>query len=212
MDRTFAPIELDDRGSFAWVEAGPAERASTAIVVNGGCLVCDPVDAPGLDAALAAIGPVLAVWTLLGRHRRDGDAVARRSGADWLTPAAILETRPPAGVQVRPISGSELLVWVPDRHLLVVPESLGTVRLFKTRDDELLGVHPIARLRPPRPAFAGIVPEVIAVGHGPPLREGAAGALEPALLFARRGIPRAYGRLAAAGLRAALRRRAASRA
>ena len=42
--------------------ADPSERlqrASTAVAVEGGCLVCDPVDADGLDALLAGIGPVL---------------------------------------------------------------------------------------------------------------------------------------------------------
>jgi hypothetical protein len=44
-------------------------------------------------------------------------------------------------------------------------------------------------LSPPRRVFAGIEPEVIAVGHGEPLTDGAAEALRDALRTARLGLP-----------------------
>lgn len=210
-------VAIDDRGSFSWVERGPALRASSAIALGGGCIVCDPVDWPGLDAALEPIGPPAAVWTLLSRHRRDGAAVAARHGVPFLSPAQVRAATPPAGVQVRLVAGSrtrttELALWLPDRGLLVSPETFGTVPWFRAREGDRLGVHPIARLRPPRAAFAGIVPATIAVGHGGPLRDDAAAAIADALRSARADLPRAYVRIAVLTVTALLRRRAASRA
>src|SRR5438445_3497093 len=85
------PLPLDDRGSFAWLaDAGdPMSRSSCALAVSGGCLAVDPVDVPGLDEALSAIGPVLGVVTLLDRHQRDAAAVAARLGAERVMPVAL---------------------------------------------------------------------------------------------------------------------------
>ena len=79
---------LDEQGSIAWI-ADPSERlqrASTAVAVEGGCLVCDPVDADGLDALLAGIGPVLGVCRLLDRHGRDAASLAARHAAPLVEP------------------------------------------------------------------------------------------------------------------------------
>ena len=81
--------DLDEQGSFAWL-AHPdefMERASTAVALGGGgWLLVDPLDAPGLDEALAAGGEVRAVATLLNRHDRDAEAIAARHGAPRVFP------------------------------------------------------------------------------------------------------------------------------
>jgi glyoxylase-like metal-dependent hydrolase (beta-lactamase superfamily II) len=203
------PLPLDDRGSFAWIaDAGdPMTRSSCAVVVDGGCLVVDPVDVPGLDEALSAIGPVLGVVTLLDRHQRDAAILATRLGAERLLPLGLggsgLHI---AGVEERTVSDRriwhESLLWLPDRRLLVCAETLATADAFLLRADDRLGMHPLARIRPPRRAFAGIDPLVIAVGHGPPLRDGASEALRQTLRTARRSLPRHWARLLPAAVRA----------
>jgi hypothetical protein len=181
---------LDDRGSFAWVSDDRLERAACALACEGGCLVVDPVDRPGLDAALALLGPVLAVTTLLDRHRRDSGTVAARHGAPVVVPIAL---GGPGiglpGVEERTVTAwrgwREALLWLPERGLLVCPETIGTARYFLARASDPLGVHPFRRFAFPRRAFAGLEPAVIAVGHGPPVTAGAADSLR--FVLARAG-------------------------
>jgi hypothetical protein len=212
------PLPLDDRGSFAWLaDAGdPMSRSSCVLAVSGGCLVVDPVDVPGLDEALSAIGPVLAVVTLLDRHQRDAVAVAARLGAERVMPAALggaglhLE-----GVEERTVidrrSWHESLLWLPDRRLLVCVETLGTADYFLARPRDRLGMHPWARIVARRGAFDGIDPLVIAVGHGPPLRDGASQALRRTLRTAHMALPRHWARLLPAAVRASRSARRARR-
>jgi hypothetical protein len=200
---------LDDRGSFAWI-AGPDEpllRASTALAIDGGCLLIDPVDHPDLDAAVVPVGPVRGVVTLLDRHDRDADAVAGRHGAPRLVPGVLAGRGEPLavpGVQERVVLSvlgwNESALWVPDRALLVVADALGTIPQFLASDADPLGVHPLLRLRPPRGALA-VEPRAIAVGHGTPVTVDAAAALRRALETARSGLPATWGRAALQGLR-----------
>jgi hypothetical protein len=189
--------QLDERGSIAWM-ADPSERmqrASVALAVEGGCLVCDPVDSDGLDQLLAKIGPVLGVCRLLDRHGRDSTALAARHGAPLVaarelgsTPAfASIETR----VLYRARRWHETALWLPGRRLLVVAEAVGTIPFFLTRPGDRLGMHMLARLRPPRRALAGLDPDTIAVGHGAPVIGQAGPALARALRRPRLEIPRA---------------------
>ena len=212
------PLPLDDRGSFAWLaDAGdPMTRSSCAVVVDGGCVVVDPVDVPGLDDALSAIGPVLGVVTLLDRHQRDAAALAARLGAERLLPLALggaglhLD-----GVEERTVidrrGWHESLLWLPDRRLLVCAETLATSDPFLVSAGDRLGMHPLARIQPPRRAFDGLDPLVIAVGHGPPLRDGASDALRLTLRTARRSLPRHWARLLPAAVRASRSARRARR-
>src|SRR5436190_13196904 len=210
------PLPLDDRGSFAWLAGAgdPMSRSSCALAVGGGCLVVDPVDGPGLDEALSGIGRVLGVVTLLDRHQRDAATVAARLSAPRMMPVALggagLHV---AGVEERTVidrpGWHESLLWLPDRRLLVCAETLGTADAFLARPRDRLGVHPLARIRPPRRAFDGIHPLVIAFGHGAPLRDGASQALQRTLRTARRALPRHWARLLPAAVRAS---RAARRA
>jgi hypothetical protein len=203
------PIPLDDRGSFAWLTGAgdPMSRSACAIAVGGGCLIVDPVDVPGLDAALAPLRPVLGVVTLLDRHQRDAAAIAARLGVPRLLPAALGgDGLAVEGVEERTVidrpGWHEALLWLPDRRLLVCAETLGTTGAFLARPRDRLGMHPLVRAFPPRRAFDGLDPAVIAVGHGAPLRKGAGEALRGTLRSARLRLPRHWLRLPAAALRA----------
>lgn len=195
---------LDQRGSIAWI-ADPDERmqrASTAIAVDGGCLVCDPVDAPELDAALAPLGPVLGICRLLDRHGRDAEALATRLGAPRVEPDELGAIAAFADIEAHALYRArrwrEWALWVPGRRLLVVPEAIGTVSFFLARRGDRLGMHPIARLRPPRVALAPFDPETIAVGHGGPVIGEAGIELARVLARARVDLPRALATMAGA--------------
>jgi hypothetical protein len=187
---------LDQHGSIAWI-ADPGERmqrASVALAVAGGCLVCDPVDAPGLDEALAPIGPVLGVCRLLDRHGRDVDSLAARLGAPRVEPPELGSVAAFAGIEAHPLYQArrwkEWALWLPERRLLVVPESVGTAPFFLARRTDRLGMNPLARVLPPRVALAPFDPDTIAVGHGEPVIGGAGIELARTLAGARSDIPR----------------------
>ena len=112
---------LDDRGSVAWLlgAADPAQRASSAIVVDAGTLVVDPVDGDGLDGLLSGLPSVIGVVTLLDRHQRDAAVVAERLGAPRLTPLALGGSGVAVdGVEERSVferrNWRESLLWLPD--------------------------------------------------------------------------------------------------
>jgi hypothetical protein len=187
---------LDPQGSIAWI-AHPDEsmqRASTAIAVPGGCLVCDPVDDPALDEALAPIGPVLGVCRLLDRHGRGSEAVAARHGAPLVAPAEIASIAAFAGIEAHPLyrarRWSEWALWIADRRLLVVPEAVGTIPFFLARRGDRLGMHLLARFRPPRIQLASFDPDTLAVGHGEPVIGQAGVELARVLSGARSDLPR----------------------
>jgi hypothetical protein len=170
-------IPLDDRGSFAWLAGDWMERASSAIALEGGFLLVDPVDVPGLDV------PVIGVTVLFSRHERDADRLAARFGVPRLAPDEI------PGVEARRVRSGEWLLWLPERRLLVSGEVVGTGPFYYPQP---LGLHPFARLRPPRHAFGGLEPGTIACGHGAPLRENATEALQRAFRRPRLDLPRAW--------------------
>jgi len=187
--------KIDEHGSLAWI-AHPDERmqrASVALAVDGGCLLFAPVDAEGLDDTLAGIGQVLGVCHLLDRHGRDSAALAARHGAPLLTPSELGRSTAYRELELREVYRArrwhETAVWLKDRRLLIVPESIGTLPFFRAHPDDRLGMHPLARLKPPRAALAGLEADTIAVGHGAPVIGGAAADLRKALIAARRDIP-----------------------
>lgn len=154
-------------------------------------MLVDPVDAPGLDVALAG-RPVRAVALLLARHRRDSEAVAARHGVPVMA-VADGTALPFGGAQVRRTlhrpGWRESALWLDDRGLLVVGDLYGTLPYFLTGSD-VLGMHPALRPLPPRLGLADLRPQAIAVGHGRPVTSGAAPALELAERTAIRGLPR----------------------
>jgi hypothetical protein len=171
------------------------QRASVALAVSGGCLVFDPVDAAGLDDVIAGVGRVLGVCQLLDRHTRDAAALAARHGAPHLTPSELGRSTAYPEIETREVYRArrwrETAVWLRERRLLLVPESLGTIPYFLVHPEDRLGMHPLARLKPPRAALAGLDPDTIAVGHGAPVIGGAASDLHHVLRDARRDLPRA---------------------
>jgi hypothetical protein len=189
--------KIDAHGSLAWI-ANPDERmqrASVALAVDGGCLLFDPVDAEGLDNTLAGIGQVLGVCHLLDRHGRDSAALAARHGAPRLTPSELGRSTAYRELELREVYRArrwhETAVWLKERRLLIVPESVGTLPFFRAHPHDRLGLHPLTRLKPPRAALAGLEAETIAVGHGAPVIGGAAADLRKALIAARSDIPSA---------------------
>jgi hypothetical protein len=177
-------------GGFGWLEPGLMQRASHALEVDGGVLVFDPVDAPGLDTHIRALGEPAAVVQLLDRHGRDCAALAVRLGVPHLAMRL-----PPglSGWELLPVVWGrfwkEVACWCPGRGVLVVADAVGTASYF-TAPGEPLGVHPLLRLFPPRP-LCGLAPRHVLCGHGAGVHgKDAALTLEEALTTARRRLPR----------------------
>jgi len=99
-------------GGFGW-QAHPAaslQRTSHALATDDGCWLLDPVDAPGLDAELAARSPggdatatVAGVAVCAGWHARDAAAIAARHDVPVTVPSWM--DRPLAHLNV-PANGS----------------------------------------------------------------------------------------------------------
>ena len=176
-------------GSFGWTEPGFMERTSHALEVDGKVFVFDPLDAPGIDERIVALGEPEAVLQLLDRHNRDCEAVAARLGVPHLR----MRIEPARGLELLRVAWSpvwkEVALWEPRRAVLVVGDALGTAGYF-TSPGERLGVHPFLRLRPPR-VLASAAPRHVLCGHGAGIHgDEAAPALEEALSTARRRAPR----------------------
>lgn len=199
---TTYPIAACDAISWSFDASSLYPRTSTAISVDGGCLLIDPVDGPGLDDLVSPLGDVVGVCTLLGRHQRDGAKIASRLGCPRLVPSTLAGSGDPlviAGIQERAILAApgwnESALWLPERRLLVCAEALGTSGHYLASPDEVVGINPVLRVRPPFGALRGLDPIAIAVGHGPPVIEGATDGLEHALATARSGLPRTWWRI-----------------
>lgn len=191
---------------FGWIAAEPPamQRASHALVADGGVWVIDPVDGRGVEERIRELGEPRGVLMLLDRHRRDCVELSERLSVP-------LHETPFEGVREAPFSfvavirrrlWREVALWWPERRVLVCPEALGTAPLFRA-PGERLAVHPALRPFPPRRQLGALEPEHLLVGHGEGIHgAGAAVALREALAGARRTAPRwAWERL-----RGALRR------
>ena len=197
-------------GLYRWTARHPAWRPGArsgspddwdpddgcvAYAVSGGLVVVDPLVPAGaedafwaeLDELVAAHGPAVTVLTTIRFHRRSGDAVVARYGAQSppIDEAAI------AGVQTLPIpDADETMVWLPGVRALVPGDRLlGSVerpgvdvrpcpaswlRYIGTGLDE-------AGLRERLRVLLALDVELILVSHGAPvLRDGRA-AIERAL-------------------------------
>lgn len=188
----------DETGlGFGWIAAEPAllQRASHALVAGGRVWLVDPVDAPGIEERVRALGEPAAVLQLVDRHPRDCAVLAERLGVphDRLpfkgVPGSPFEAR-----KVLDVPGwREAALWWEAERVLVCTEALGTVPYFRA-EDELLGVHPFLRLYQPkalRDMAKCLAPRHVLVGHGEGIHgEGAAGALAQAVRGARRATPR----------------------
>ena len=177
-------------GGFGWIEPGFLARTSHALEMDGAVLVFDPVDVPGIDERIRALGRPEAVVQLLDRHQRDCGLVAERLGVPHLRMRLDgSSTRSELLNVVWNRVWKEFAFWEPRRRVLVVGDALGTVGYF-TAPGEAIGVHPFLRLRPPR-MLAELEPEHILCGHGAGVHGPEATlALREALATSRRRLPR----------------------
>lgn len=200
------PVEQLHAGTWglSWRPAGEGfmRRASHALATPTGVWLVDPIDLPGLDAALAAHGPVAGCLITVDRHERDAHAIAGRHDVPVLADEALggLSRRGPlerfrgevpgAPLVSIPLPGrrgsrwwKEAAVWWPDARILVVGESVGQAPYFLI-GDEVLGLHPFRRSTPPH-ELAGLAPDRLLVGHGDGLERAAGPVLDELLREAR---------------------------
>lgn len=212
-------------GGVSWI-AHPDERgrrASHAIETGEGVWLVDPLDATNLDALLDSLGEVVGVVVCSAWHARDAGLLARRHDVavhvpTWMGRVAGRVDAPVERYTLAPDSAFRVLPCLPlpfwqeaflyhERSgTLVVADSLGTVEYWLV-GDERLGVSLVRRPQPPV-QLRGLEPTRVLVGHGEPVTDHAAAALETALDGARRNFPRALaddGPTAVRGLLAALR-------
>jgi hypothetical protein len=172
---------------FSWVADDTMQRCSHALVADGRVWVVDPVAWPEAEERIRPLGEPAGVVQLLDRHNRDCGAMAERLGVPHLRLPDVL---PPFEV-VRVVDvrrWRERALWWSEHRLLLVPEAVGTNSLYLARR-ELLAVHPLLRLTPPR-KLARFQPAHLLVGHGEGVHDDATGALREALRTSRRRVPR----------------------
>ncbi|MDQ3857882.1 MAG: hypothetical protein M3327_05455 [Actinomycetota bacterium] len=177
---------------IGWLEEGSRlERCAHVLVVDGRVWIIDPFDADGVEQKIRALGEPAGVIQLLDRHERDGAAFAERFGvALHRAPAGDAPTAPFELIPVVGVPGwRELALWWPQAHTLVCADVLGTTGYFLA-PGEVLAVHPLRRLTPPR-RLVGLPAAHVLVGHGEGIHGGdAASSLDEAIRTARRRIPR----------------------
>jgi hypothetical protein len=177
---------------LSWVVVSEGlQRASHALVVDGGVWLIDPVADEAALSRVAALGSPAAVVRLLDRHGRDGDALAAslRVPLHDLPPA--LPGTPFEVVEVIDAPGwHERALWWPERRALVVAELVGTSPHYTLSRRRRAGMHPMARPFAPG-ALRALEPEHLLVGHGAPLHGAdAAAGLREAHARARADLPR----------------------
>jgi hypothetical protein len=200
----------DDRGErgFSWIVDDPMTRTSHALAADGQVWIVDPVrHQPALERAMALGAPV-AVLQLLDRHNRHCAATAAELGVPHLVVPDALPGTPFEVVRVRTARGwHEIALWWSAAKTLVVAEAVGTNPFF-TGGRDLVGVHLLLRLTPPRAALGPFEPEHLLVGHGEAIHGAeASAALRTALAGARAGLVHLVPRLPAFAVDAYRRRR-----
>lgn len=168
------------------------QRASHAVRLGGEIWVVDPVDVPGLDEWIEAVGAPVGVLQLLDRHDRDCAAVAARFGVPHhKLPFTGVNGAPfQATALIRNRLWNEIAIWAPEERALIVAEAVGTAPYFRA-GDERIGIHPMLRVTPPR-RLASYEPTHLLSGHGTGMHgPETAAALRDALDGSRRRIPQA---------------------
>ena len=183
----------DHEWGLGWIAADPPamQRASHALVDEGGVWLVDPVDGDGLRERIAALGEVRGVLQLLDRHARDGAALAARYGVPRIeTPFEGLPGTPFETIGLtRRKRWREVALWWPGPAVLAVSEALGTTPFFAP-PGESVGVHALLRLTPPH-RLTGIPARHLLVGHGPPVEgEDVPERIARAVSRSRRDMPR----------------------
>jgi glyoxylase-like metal-dependent hydrolase (beta-lactamase superfamily II) len=187
----FRPCDEFDHG-FGWKEPGFLERASHVLVADGAAWLVDPLGAADIADRVRAAGRPAGVIQLLDRHDRDCAALAEQLGVPLnVVPFEGVEGAPFSFRRVVRLPGwKEVALWWPEERVLVCADALGTASYFRAAG-ELLGVHPLLRLTPPRAMSRALSPRHVLCGHGEGIHgEEAALHLERALTTSRRRIPR----------------------
>jgi hypothetical protein len=176
-------------GGFGWMADEFLRRTSHALSADGGVWIIDPVDAPGVEERVRALGEPRGVIQLLDRHSRDSGEVASRLGV----PHHEVPRASVGPFQFLPIRSSrwwqEVALWWPERRVLVCADALGTIGYFRATK-ERIGLHPLVRPLPPK-SLGDVAPKRILVGHGPGIHDDAAAALDEAMRTARSRLPAA---------------------
>jgi len=180
--------ELED--GFGWTEDERMRRTSHALAVDGRVWLIDPIEADGVEERIRSLGEPAGVIQLIDRHNRDSAALAELFGVPLHVVPASLPGTPFRFLPVlRARWWKEVALWWPERRILVCADALGTLPFFRV-GDELAGLHPFFRLKPPR-NLAGLGVEHLLVGHGEGVHGDAAGrAVDEALRTGRRRFPR----------------------
>jgi hypothetical protein len=181
---------------FGWIAAEPEllQRASHALAADGRVWLLDPVDGPGIEERVRALGDPAGVLQLVDRHGRDCAALAQRLGVPHhRIPFHRVSGAPFELRRVIDVPGwREAALWWEPERVLVCAEALGTAPYFRA-PDEALGVHPFLRLYQPkalRDMARCLAPGRVLVGHGEGIHgDAAAPALARAVGGARRATP-----------------------
>ena len=177
-------------GGFGWLCDERVRRASHALELGGTVWLIDPVDAPGIEERVRALGEPGGVLQLLDRHERDCVTWAARLGVPHCRAWQGAFDAPFVCLPVRDRRWwREVALWEPTRRTLVCADALGTVPFFRA-PTERIGWHPFVRPFPPR-SLSFAIPERILVGHGAGVHDGATEALRDALQNGRRRVPAA---------------------
>jgi len=178
------------RAGLTWSETGAMARSAHALRdEHGRVWLIDPFEDEEALAAVAELGSPAGVFQLLDRHNRDCQTIARRLGVALSRLPVDAVGSPFVPIQVLNVPGwHEVALWWPAQRALIVAEALGSGPLFGL--GRSLGVHPLLRLHPPRRALSTHEPELLLVGHGPPLQSGAAAAMTEAFEHSLTDIPR----------------------
>jgi hypothetical protein len=177
---------------FGWIVEEMTCRTCHALAADGGVWLVDPVDVPGLDERIAALGEPRGVIQLIDRHNRDCAALARRLGVPhYRVPFGGVAGAPFELVRiVRLPVWRELALWWPAERTLVAGDALGTLPYF-CEPDARLGIHPLLRLTPPR-RLGGLDPLRVLCGHGEGVYgKGVPDELRAVLARSQRGLPAA---------------------
>src|SRR3954471_22269046 len=173
----------------------PLQRTWHALADEGRVWLVDPVDDEATRAKAEALGGGGGGIHLLDRHTRSGPGLAEHYGVPL---HALPAPAPVAGAPFEAFSivgvpgWKEVGLWWSRHRALVVPEAVGTVPYFAV--GRRVGVHPFLRGLPPGKPLRRHAPDHLLCGHGVPLHEDAAGAIDEALGASRKDIPRAMAR------------------
>lgn len=156
---------------------------------HGRVWLIDPFEDESALAAAAELGAPAGVFQLLDRHNRDCHRVASEFGVALSRLPVDAAGSPFTPIQVLNVPGwHEVALWWAAQRTLIVAEALGSGPLFGL--GRALGVHPLLRLHPPRRALGAHEPELLLLGHGPPLQSGVPQAMQEAFEHSLTDIPR----------------------